>query len=212
MVPPLEFIGHAEEHGLIDLIGDWVIEHACAQAAAWRREGLDLGVGFNVAPRQLQSPGFVDRLAATVARHGADPRRLTVEITESAAMGDPATTEAVLRALDELGPLVAIDDFGAGHSSLGRLRELPVKGLKLDRSFLARVPEDDAASAIVGGVLALTESLGLHAIAEGIETEEQLAFLVERGCRWGQGFHLARPLPAAEVTELLRRSSVAVPR
>jgi EAL domain-containing protein (putative c-di-GMP-specific phosphodiesterase class I) len=102
-----------------------------------------------------------------------------------------------------MGVLVAIDDFGAGHSSLGRLRALPVGGLKLDRSFLSGVPEDPGAASIVGGVLDLTRSLGLHPIAEGIETEAQLAFLVERGCRWGQGFHLARPMPADDLEALL---------
>ena len=208
-IPPLSFIAHAEEHGLIDRVGDRVIEHACAQAAVWAAAGTPTRVGFNVAPRQLRRPGFVEDLVATAARHGVDPRTLTVEITESAARAEPQTVLRVLHTLGEAGVTVAIDDFGAGHSSLARLRELPVWSLKLDGLFLTGVPHDPGAAAIVVGVLGLAASLGLRGVAEGIETAEQLAFLVASGCRYGQGFHLARPLGAAEVSALLPRSSPA---
>jgi diguanylate cyclase (GGDEF)-like protein len=207
LVPPARFIPHAEEVGLIDDIGRWVLEAACAQARVWADEGLRPGIGVNVSPRQLLRHGFVHDVRAALARHRMDPERLVLEITESTAMAEPERTEPVLRALRELGVSIVIDDFGADHSSLGRLRDLPVQALKIDRSFLRAVPGDERAAAIVSAIVSLARALGLRTVAEGVETEEQRRFLAERGCDHAQGFGLARPAPAAAITPLLAGSA-----
>ena len=203
LIPPLHFIPHAEEHGLIDLIGTWVLEEVCRQGAEWATQGLLPQLGFNVSPRQLKGKGFVERVACVTARHGIAPSRLTVELTESAVMADEDGAMPVLTALDELGVHLAIDDFGTGHSSLARLRDLPVHALKIDRAFLRDLPGDERASELVGGMLALGRALRLGAIAEGIEDQAQIAFLLEHGCVHGQGFGLSRPLDADAATQLL---------
>ena len=205
LVPPLDFIPVAEYTGLIEPIGHWVVEACCAQAAAWRAAGLDLAISFNVSPRQFRDPVFAETLEEAVARHGVEPRSLIVEITESVAMRDPVCVEPVLERLRSLGVRLAIDDFGAGYSSLARLRELEVDLLKIDRTFLAEVGSDPRAGRIVRAALDLAQALDMSAVAEGVETEQQRRFLVDGGCALAQGFHLARPQPAAEVTALVRR-------
>ena len=203
LVPPLEFIALAERTGLIDLLGEWVLETALEQTAAWARAGLETVVGVNVSPSQLRSEAFAERVLAMVAECGSGTQRLCLEVTESAAMRDAQRAVPVLARLRDAGVLIAIDDFGSDYSSLSRLRELPVDVLKLDRSFLRGVPADPEASAMVKAILALADALGLNAVAEGIETAEQEAFVREHGCALGQGFHLGRPVPADETTRVL---------
>jgi diguanylate cyclase (GGDEF)-like protein len=203
IVPPLDFIGVAEYTGMIEPIGHWVIERCCAQVAAWRAGGLEVPVSFNVSPRQFRDPAFCDVVEREVERHRVPPSALIVEVTESVAMRDPACVEPVLERLRGMGVRVAIDDFGAGYSSLARLRELEVDLLKIDRTFMAEAASDTRAGRLVGAALDLASALGLAAVAEGVETEQQRRFLVDRGCALAQGFHLARPLPAAEATALL---------
>ncbi len=203
LIPPDRFIPLAEETGLIDDIGAWALDAGCTQAVAWERAGLVQQLFVNVAPRQLRCPGFADTVRQALDRHGLDPSRLTVEITESAAMSEPQQTDAVLGALHAIGVRVAIDDFGVQHSSLSRLRELPVDMLKIDRSFLRGVPEDPNAAAIITAILTLAGALGMQAVAEGVETAEQQRFLVSEGCPLAQGFHLARPMPAEQATAFL---------
>jgi EAL domain-containing protein (putative c-di-GMP-specific phosphodiesterase class I) len=203
-VPPDDFIPAAEASGVIDDIGRFVVEEVCRQSRAWSDEGLDLAVGFNVAPRELRREDFAEVLGRTARRHGVDPGTLVVEITERAAMREPERTDEVLREIKALGVRVAIDDFGADHSSLARLRALNVDILKIDRSFLAGVPEERPAASIVTSILSLARGLGMEAIAEGVETAEQLAFLAASGCRRAQGYHIARPMPAEQMTEYLR--------
>ena len=202
MVSPGEFIPLAEETGLIEPIGDWVIGAVCRQARAWQDLGLGVGVAFNVAPLELARPGFARRLGERMAEHGVRPGTLTMEIIES-ALADPAAVGHVLEQVGRLGVNVAIDDFGAGFSSLTRLRHLTVHTLKLDRAFLAGVPEDLRGGAFVTAILGLARELGLQVVAEGIETAGQLEFLRAERAGHGQGFHLARPMPAAKATELL---------
>ena len=205
IVSPDDFIPAAEASGLIDDIGRWVVDEVCRQWRSWADDGLDAAIGFNVAPRELRRADFAEELARAVARHGTDPSRLVVEITERAAMREPERTDAVLRALKDIGARVAIDDFGADHSSLARLRALKVDILKIDRDFLRGVPHEREAAAIVTAVLSLAGALGMSAVAEGVETVDQMRFLQVLGCERVQGYHIARPMPVAEATRFLRR-------
>ena len=206
LIPPGDFIPVAERSGLIHELGEWVLDAACAQIVRWDALDLSLDVAVNVSPHQLRRADFTTRLRAVLDRHGVPPRRIVLEITESAAMEEPGRTEPLLRELRRLGFRVAIDDFGAQHSSLGRLSELAVDVLKIDRSFLVGVPQRPEAAAILVAVLELAGALGMAAVAEGIETAEQYRFLADRGCPFGQGFALARPMPAAAATEHLVRA------
>ena len=202
LVPPLDFIGLAETTGLIVEIGAWVAEEACRRHCAWQALGLDVGVGFNVSPVQVQRGDFPDRLARILDRTGADPARMVVEITESTALDEHGVNPELAR-LTALGTQVVIDDFGAGHSSLTRLRGLDVDGLKLDRALLMGVDEDPGACAVVTATLALCDALGIRSVAEGVETGAQREFLLAGGCDFAQGFGLARPMPAEQATAFL---------
>jgi diguanylate cyclase (GGDEF)-like protein len=207
LVPPIEFIPFAEDTGLIDDVGEWVLEALCRQRLAWQAQGLDPQVTFNVSPRELRRTVFAEHLRSRLGAHGLDPSRVTVEVTESAAMGDFGVTEPVLRDLADAGFKVAIDDFGAGYSSLSRLRDLPVQMLKIDRSFLRDVPGRTEATAVVTAILELAAALGMETVAEGVESPAQREFLIERGCTYGQGFLLGRPAPARDLEPLLRRAA-----
>jgi diguanylate cyclase (GGDEF)-like protein/PAS domain S-box-containing protein len=203
MVPPGAFIPLAEETGLIEDVGDWVVGAVCHQQVEWAELGLTPQISFNVSPRQLRRLDFVDRVAEHLAATGADPQRLTVELTESATMEDPSTAEPILRRLHDLGLRLALDDFGSGYSSLSRLLEMPVETLKIDRAFLREVPDNREAAAIVTAILRLSQALGRTTVAEGVETEAQRRFLEDEGCQLAQGFLLGRPLPPAGVEALL---------
>ena len=199
LVAPGEFIPVAEETGLIESIGDWVIAAACAQQVAWAERGMAPQISVNISPRQLRRSDFIPRVSAHLRDSGADPARLTFELTESAMQQDHADAEPVLRELHELGLELALDDFGAGYSSLSRLREMPMETLKIDRAFLREVPENGEAAAIVTAILRLARALGRTAVAEGVETEAQRAFLADQQCPLLQGSLLARPMPAREI-------------
>jgi diguanylate cyclase (GGDEF)-like protein len=203
-ISPVAFIPLAEETGLIQGIGDWVIDAVARQASAWEAEGIRPHISFNVAPAQLRRAFFADRLGDRLREAALPPTGFTVEITESAAMSDAQETRRVLEQLEDIGVRIALDDFGTDHSSLARLRTLPVHQLKIDRPFLAGVPADAQAAAVIEAVLRLADALGMEAVAEGIERREQLEFLAAHGCALGQGFHLARPMPPEAVTTLLR--------
>ena len=195
MVSPAEFIPVAEQTGLIDALGDWVLEAVCAQQLAWTAPGLLPHISFNVSPSQLRRGDFLARVRERLSASGVDPSRLTVELTESSTLEDPALAESVVRELDALGLRIALDDFGTGYSSLSRLRELPVSTLKIDRSFLRDVPERPEAAAVVTAILQLARALGRIAVAEGVETEAQREFLAAEGCPLAQGFLLGVPAP-----------------
>ncbi|HYI19245.1 MAG TPA: EAL domain-containing protein, partial [Solirubrobacteraceae bacterium] len=209
LVSPSEFIPVAEDTGLIESIGDWVIGAVCAQQVAWAARGLEPEISVNVSPRQLRRLDFIPRVREHLARTGADPARITVELTESAMHQDAHDAEPVLRELHELGLQLALDDFGSGYSSLSRLREMPVHTLKIDRAFLREVPESREAAAIITAILALARALGRSTVAEGVETEEQREFLVEQQCPLLQGFLLARPMPVDEVEALMAAAPAA---
>lgn len=202
MIPPGDFVPLAEETGLIEELGDWVVGAVCEQQVKWARRGFAPHISFNVSPRQLRRLDFAERIAHHLACSGADAGRLVVELTESSTMEDPLTSEPILHELHRLGFKLALDDFGSGYSSLSRLRELPVGTLKIDRSFMQEVPHNREASAIVTAILDLSRALGRATVAEGVETEEQRRFLLQHGCLMAQGFLLGRPLPAEAVEAL----------
>jgi diguanylate cyclase (GGDEF)-like protein len=210
LVPPGDFIPLAEEMGLIDAIGDWVIEEICRQYNAWKEEGLLLDIGFNLSPRELWQADPVKKVARHIQAANVDPRRITVEITESTAMHDPDHTLVVLNGLKDAGVRLAIDDFGTGYSSLARLRYMPVDILKIDRTFVRDVHLDEQSSSMVSAIIALASNLGMMPLAEGIETEEEWRFLADHGCGAGQGFHFSRPVPADEILAMHRRSGLKV--
>jgi EAL domain-containing protein (putative c-di-GMP-specific phosphodiesterase class I) len=199
MVPPNEFIPLAEELGLIELIGDWVVRELVYQALAWRELDMQLEIGFNLSPRQFWQPDLAERVLSRIVDGGVDPSTVLVEITETSAMMDPDRAQQVLWDLHEGGLRIAIDDFGTGYSSLSRLREMPVDVLKIDRSFVRDLDSDPQAASIVSAFLQLAGGLEMETLAEGIETEAELAFLREHGCRLGQGFLFARPVPPEEI-------------
>jgi len=199
MIPPNDFIPLAEELGLIERIGDWVVRELTFQVAAWRELDIDIEVGFNLSPRQFWQPDLARRIQQEFRSGGVDPARVMVEVTETSAMMDPDRAQGILRELTDAGVAIAIDDFGTGYSSLSRLRHMPVRVLKIDRSFVSNVHMDRQAASIVSAFLELADGLDLVTLAEGIETEEELAFLREKGCRLGQGYYFSKPVPPEEI-------------
>ncbi|MEU8242782.1 EAL domain-containing protein [Actinoplanes missouriensis] len=209
-VSPAEFIPVAERSGLIVPLGSWVLREACEQLARWRDEhgdGAIEAVNVNVAVRQLREAGFVDEVAAVLSDTGLTPVNLILEVTESSVV-DGWQVRATLEALHEMGVRLALDDFGTGQSSLSLLRAFPVDVLKLDKSFVDGIAdgEDRGRLAVAGAVAQLAEHLQLKAVAEGIESQAQMDRLRAMGYRYGQGFFMARPLPAAECGALMADS------
>jgi diguanylate cyclase (GGDEF)-like protein len=203
LVPPLEFIPVAEQTGVIDALGEWVIQETCRQARAWQDLGLRPGFGINVSPYQLRRSGFGRRMHETITSYGLDPGRFIVELTESAWMLDADRTLLMLEELRESGLVLALDDFGAGYSSLARLLHLPLEIVKIDRQFLAGVPEREEAIAVLDAIMHVAKTCGCDIVIEGIETDAQRDVVTGMGARLGQGFGLSRPLPAGDATALL---------
>jgi diguanylate cyclase (GGDEF)-like protein len=194
LMPPSEFIDLAEQAGLIVAIGREVLERACLQAREWQDEpGAPRAVSVNVSARQLIDPGFVAGVEQALSGSGLAPRRLILEITETALMRDPDAVASRLRELRELGVRAALDDFGTGYSSLAYLRDLPVEFLKVARPFIAQMGRSEQDLALVRSIVELGRGLGLGVVAEGIETEAQATALRRLNCPYGQGFHLGRP-------------------
>ena len=203
LVPPAEFIPLAEETGMILPLGQWILEAACQQLAQWaaRPELAHLTVAVNVSARQFRKPDFVAQLTAILAKTGANPRRLKLELTETLLVDDVEDVIAKMNALKALGVGFALDDFGTGYSSLYYLKRLPLDQLKIDRSFVRDILDDPNDAAIARTIVALAQSLGLGVIAEGVETEEQLDFLAELECHAYQGYYFSQPLPLAGFEE-----------
>jgi diguanylate cyclase (GGDEF)-like protein len=203
LLQPASFMQIAEETGLIVEIGAWVIDEACRQAAAWRANGSELDVAVNVSARQLMDRDIVDTVEGALERHGLPPEALCLEITESAVMRDPEVVLNTLALVKQLGVKVALDDFGIGFSSLSQLRELlPLHALKVDRSFINGL-NDNRNSAIVAAVVMMATTLGVTAIAEGVETEEQLKQARALGIDSSQGYFFTAPGPAETMSQLL---------
>ncbi|MEO8422632.1 MAG: EAL domain-containing protein [Actinomycetota bacterium] len=199
MIPPGDFIPLAEELGLIEAIGDWVVNEIVYQARAWADMGIDLELGFNLSPRQFWQPDLARRILSQIRDGGVDPARMVVEVTESSAMIDPDRAQEILWELHRGGLRIAIDDFGTGYSSLSRLRDVPIDMLKIDRSFVSGVDMDPQAASIVTAFIELANGLGMTTLAEGIETRGELDLLIARGCRMGQGYLFSRPVPPEEI-------------
>jgi EAL domain-containing protein (putative c-di-GMP-specific phosphodiesterase class I) len=208
LIMPGDFIPLAERTGIIEALGDWVLRDVCRQAAEWQSRGLTPKLGMNVSPRQLRRRGFAARLAAEVARQGIAPDRIVFELTESAWVRSSSTLLPVIDEVRAAGMTFALDDFGAGYSSLSRLRELPAQIIKVDRAFMQRVPEDPQATEILLGVLRVAAACDADVTVEGVETQEQLALLAEHGYRFIQGFLLSRPVPADQFEPALRSDIV----
>jgi diguanylate cyclase (GGDEF)-like protein len=212
-VAPADFIPTAERTGLIVPLGRWVLREACRQKAAWRKAHGELSpatVGVNVSGRQLQEPGFADEVADAVREFGLEPHNLVLEVTETAVLTGGQVLDT-LQVLHDFGVSLALDDFGTGQSSLGLIRTCPVHILKLDKSFVidgGNGGRSEHQAAVATAVAQIANALGLDAVAEGIETQEQADRVVDLGYRLGQGFHLARPLPPEEIDLLLAADAV----
>jgi diguanylate cyclase (GGDEF)-like protein len=209
LVSPKDFIPVAEECGLLDAIGEWVLFEACRQAKAWQQEGLrPMRVAVNLAPSQFRLANLVEQIRRALEAAQLDPQYLEVELTESAVMSDAEESIVILESISRMGVLVSVDDFGTGYSSMSYLRRFPIDKLKIDRCFvteMTRRPED---ASIVRAIISLAHSLHLKVIAEGVETPEQLALLTELGCDQYQGFYFSPALLPVQFADLVKNSGV----
>jgi len=211
MIGPDNFIPLAEECGLIESIGEWVIREACHQSKAWQLEGLPpLRIAVNVAASQFRHGNLLDVIRRALNDSALEPRYLELEITESAVMTDPEESAGILEDLSRMGVVVSVDDFGTGYSSMSYLRRFPIDKLKIDRGFIAELMTRADDASIVRAIISLAHSLRLKVVAEGVETLEQLDFLKSMGCDQYQGYHFSPPLPAVEFGELVLRREDAV--
>ena len=203
---PSHFVSLAEDTGMIVEIGAWVLDEACAELRRWSDadpQHRALGMSVNVSVKQLRSPGIVDTVAGAIARAGIEPCRLTVEMTESVFVDDLDAIRDVLTQLRALGVRIAVDDFGTGYSSLVYLKRLPLDTLKIDQSFVEGLGTDACDAAIVASALSVSGALGLLAVAEGVETSEQLASLRVLGCEAAQGYFFSKPITAAALRDFV---------
>jgi len=210
-VMPGDFIPLAEETGLINEIGEWVLREGCRQAREW----LDMGLprrrmAINLSARQFGDKGFLDMVNRVLSETGLAPQCLELEITESQVMRQTEGMIQLLNKLSEMGVQLAIDDFGTGYSSLSYLKRLPIQKLKIDQSFVRDITVDPNDTAIVVAIINMAKSLDLETIAEGVETAGQLALLKSKGCQVGQGFYFSAPVVAQELYPVLRANHIPV--
>jgi len=206
IIAPDKFIPIAEETGLIIPIGEWVLNTVCKQTQQWHEKGYPmLGVSVNISARQFQDRNLVKKIRAILEETGINPNTLELEITESTMMQNIDSTIKILDELKKIGISISLDDFGTGYSSLKYIKKLPIDKLKIDQSFIRSMIPDDDNAAIVAAIITMAKQLGIKVIAEGVETEEQLSFLKDKKCDEVQGYLLCRPLPLAELFELLRK-------
>jgi EAL domain-containing protein (putative c-di-GMP-specific phosphodiesterase class I) len=208
LVTPKDFMTLAEETGLIVTIGKWVLETACQQMKQWRDDGhLDMRVAVNVSIRQFQDQSLRDIIHKILIETGLPGECLQIEITESAAMRDFDLITQTIHELSRMGVQISIDDFGTSYSSLGYLKRFPVTGIKIDQTFIHDLMEDIDDAAITTAIIAIGHILNLNVVAEGVETEKQLNFLLSQSCDEIQGFLLDHPMPAGEITERLKKGT-----
>lgn len=210
-VPPEEFIGPAEESGLMIPLGDWVLHEACREVARWREDSWDIGLSVNFTARQIAAPRFVESVAAALEETGLPPHALTLEVREEVLVEDAGQNVERLSKLRDLGVRLAIDDFGTGYASLAYLGQLPVDIIKIDPSFVAGLGRDETLTLLTRTIVRLGRDLGLTVVAEGIERPEQLELLREMDCPRGQGFLVARPMAAGRVESLVRTNLRGAP-
>jgi len=204
MVLPNDFIPLLEETGLINQVGYWIVATACRQLQTWHKAGFsNLMMSLNISGRQFHDRDFIGKIEASINESGVSPCMMELEITESILMENQQRTVAALEALEKMGFRIAIDDFGTGYSSFGYLRRFKVDTLKVDQSFIHDVTDNPDDAAITSAIIAMAQSLKLKVIAEGVETQQQLAFLRKHDCYYVQGYLFSRPLPADELTQLL---------
>ncbi|MCO8313986.1 putative bifunctional diguanylate cyclase/phosphodiesterase [Pseudomonas mandelii] len=206
LVPPDLFIPLAEQNGTIIAIGEWVLDQACKQLREWHDQGFDLRMAVNLSTVQLhhaELPRVVNNL---LQMYRLPPRSLELEVTETGLMEDISTAAQHLLSLRRSGALIAIDDFGTGYSSLSYLKSLPLDKIKIDKSFVQDLLDDDDDATIVRAIIQLGKSLGMQVIAEGVETAEQEAYIISEGCHEGQGYHYSKPLPARELSAYLKQA------
>jgi len=207
LLMPDEFIGIAEESGIILRLGDWVIEEACRQARRWIDDGSgQLQMAVNLSSSQFRTGRLVETIRSAMAKSGIAGSQLTFELTERQIMENADATTATLREMREMGVKISVDDFGTGHSSLTYLKRFPIDELKIDRSFVSGIPGDCEDLVIVQAIVGLAHNLGLSVVAEGVETPEQLDFMREHGCDVYQGYLFSRPVPAIDWPDLLEKS------
>ena len=207
LIMPSKFIPVAEETGFIVELGGWVVEVACRQNAAWQRAGLEpIIVAANVSARQFRDKGFVARVKSAIEESGLNPRYLELELTESLLMEDVDEAVNTMRELGELGVSFSIDDFGTGYSSLTALKSFPITHLKIDRTFIDNLSRDPRDRSIARAVISMAKTLHLRVIAEGVESDEQLAFLKANDCDEAQGFLISRPVPPDAIGEMLQKT------
>jgi diguanylate cyclase (GGDEF)-like protein/PAS domain S-box-containing protein len=206
VVGPSRFVPVAEDSGMVGQIGDWVLRAVCRQIRQWQGEGLSLPVAVNVSARQFQQSDLVDLVVNVLSETRVPARLLEIELTESAVMHDAEASVVALERLKSFGVQISIDDFGTGYSSLSYLKRLPLDVLKIDQSFVRDISSDPNDAAIVRAIITLARSLGMKVIAEGVETEAQLAFLNAYGCQYAQGYMFGQPMPPEEFVKVARAS------
>jgi EAL domain-containing protein (putative c-di-GMP-specific phosphodiesterase class I) len=207
LLMPAAFIETAEAAGLLPRLDRWVLLQACRQVACWRALSPDFLVSVNVSAGHLSDPDLVDEVSVALSGAGVPPAALMLEITETALVADLAQAAGTLRELTDLGVRIALDDFGTGYSSLTYLRTLPIHTIKIDRSFVRDLDGNATDEAVTRAILGLAETLGLRPVAEGVEGVSQAERLRELRCGHAQGFLFAKPMPATDVTELLRAAT-----
>jgi len=210
MISPAKFIPLAEEQGLIVPIGEWVLEEACRQGKALHDQGLDVRMGVNIAGQQIMHESLLPTVKRVIKETGIEPRLLDLEVTENFLLRQPEITIPKLHKFREMGLSLSMDDFGTGFSSLSYLKKLPLNTLKIDQSFVRDIGIDPEGEAIVKAIIVLAKSLGLEALAEGVETSEQLSYLRTHGCHLIQGFYFSRPLPTEELPDFIMNQAVEI--
>jgi EAL domain-containing protein (putative c-di-GMP-specific phosphodiesterase class I) len=205
-VSPVEFIAVAEECGLIDELGAWVLNEACSTFQNLREQGVDLGqLSVNVSMLQLRDGRFMNKIGDALLRHTMSAEALEIEVTESTLADNPREVSALLEKLRQSGVRIAIDDFGTGYSSMSVLGELPTDVLKIDRSFVMESASQRSSRSVIEAIISIAHVLGKVTVAEGVETSEQARTLRQLGCDYAQGFFFAKPVPAKDLREVVAR-------